>query len=197
MFQIPRPLPTATVSRAPELSGEEEDDEILEDTQEVQADVTAAASTSTAQSSSRAGAKKVKSSKPDDLLTQVVQQLATRRPVVKDLREAMRTEHVDRRTMFCNYLGSEAREMCEEDWMFFQGECFRSIQAIRERVQNRTLLLPPPQHVPLIAQTPQIPQYQPQQQQQQQTDFVYHTPQGPSINWDTHSGSSSGQHTGY
>ena len=206
MFQIRQPSCTVTRHEAEESHAEGDDGNVANDDlqdlleplqQEENPDdllpdltVRPPSSRSSASTSTSSTVKKARS-KSDDVLVDMVQRLSSRRPVLEDIREAIKGEKVDRRTAFCNYLGSEAREFCEEDWLYFQRESFKVLQSIRQRVQNRAQTQPDPQPQP----QPQPQQYQQQHQQQQQA-YVFTAPQGPSamnFTYDTQSASTSAQ----
>ena len=88
----------------------------------------------------------------DDVLRDVVQRLSARRPAAADIMEAMQEEKVDRRTAYCRYLASEAREMSKEDWLVFKATNDKLLDNFKQQQQTPP---PQPQQLPVLQQPQQ------------------------------------------
>lgn len=172
MFQL-RPV-ASTATRVETVNvGDLEEEELVDNDEElpdIRPTSSTAAKSSTASTSQKKGNR-------DDVLIDVVQRLAKRRPAAEELREAMKEEKLDRRTAFCRYLATEARDaMSDEEWVEFKSANHKLLDSFEQRRQRNP---PPPpslhvqhQQQPLLQQQQFQPQLQavfPNQQYDQQS----------------------------
>jgi hypothetical protein len=82
--------------------------------------------------------------KNDDVLLDVVQRLSCRRPAAEEIKEAMKTQKVDKRTAFCNYLAVEAQDLTDQQWSVLKHEIYSRLQSFDNTPLPPPVSLPPP-----------------------------------------------------